>query len=416
MEPHGHFWVWGNKTLVVVDPVSARVVNRLALDAELWSDPVYADGYPVITERNEEGDSELYVFNTDPVSIHSRMLVGERPYHIYYVPFRREVWSHSDYEGQFDVLSLQDLTELHYPGVKAYNETPSHGKFLFDSEWGSMAFATTSLDPGIHEMDLENKDYVRFINMSDPIDESGVGCLGTHDLAVFKDANVLVVECTKPADERAIWEVDAETLEPLFRHAPMNGATYAVPDAGDLVFVGDRRENKTHILRKTSRDAETEVFSVTLPEPWKVAFYNTHPDPQNVSHWLAFVGLEREGIAVLDMTALIDGEESPYEILELGPGNQYRAVERGGPWIATTLADDEFNTFGLAIIDAETLEVREVEGIPEMAERVLWVPDEKGAHQEIQELKDRIEELEKMIEQLGVVGGGLRALRGRQGA
>ena len=43
----------------------------------------------------------------------SRVRVGARPVHLYFVEDAGEVWSHSDAEGTFYVISINDVTKLH---------------------------------------------------------------------------------------------------------------------------------------------------------------------------------------------------------------------------------------------------------------------------------------------------------------
>ena len=42
----------------------------------------------------------------------SRVRVGARPVHLYFVENAGEIWSHSDAEGTFYVISINDVTKL----------------------------------------------------------------------------------------------------------------------------------------------------------------------------------------------------------------------------------------------------------------------------------------------------------------
>ncbi|CEL93720.1 unnamed protein product [Vitrella brassicaformis CCMP3155] len=416
---HGAFVVFANRTIYLVDPDSAVAFDRIEVDVEKWGDPAASgisdEQMGVIPAQYEDKPGELWTYEFhDHFEIMTKLPLGERPVHTYWVDYLHEWWVHPDGDGHFDILSPDDIEKLDFENLKAYAANPSHGKLVWDEEWAPIGFATTTEDPGIHELDLQKREYIKFHNLSQPIDDSGVGCEGTHAIAHYANNEVILIECSRPSDARSIWEFDFERRQPIQRFN-FSGPIYPVPQYenspwgyhSSLALVGDKNNDRVHILRKDNASADTEVISIEVPGgPGKTSFINTVDDPDAPADWLAFVALESNrsdsGVAVLDLGRILEGDLT-YDVIKVGPGNKYRPIERGGDrWIATPVADEETGSYsGLAIIDALTREFRIVPNINDTS-RLIWMADwsHYAEENEIHELHEYIEELEHRIEQL----------------
>mmetsp|Transcript_8195 Transcript_8195/g.7731 ORF Transcript_8195/g.7731 Transcript_8195/m.7731 type:complete len:205 (-) Transcript_8195:103-717(-) len=165
----GKFWAFHQSsnskvgTVSIIDPESCEIVDTIkhGLYGSLpstWADGVYMENYEkdglVLINSGEPkqsnigGIGEVYVFSTKDKKAVAQIEVGGRPVHSYGIWNQFEYWVHSDKDGRFYVINLNEaigLLQLNLTDrIKAHRTDPSHGQLLWDEsqDLGSRGFIT----------------------------------------------------------------------------------------------------------------------------------------------------------------------------------------------------------------------------------------------------------------------------------
>jgi hypothetical protein len=195
---------------------------------------------------------------------------------VYAVWPRNEFYSHSDGDGHFYVIHLSDLSK-HSHKVSAMSAEPFHGKLLWDedpSELGDRAFATSTGEQLLFEIDLATKTQVGKYNFSgDLIPNSG--CLGLHAIAYSATNNHVYAECSGGGGTLEFDVSDDGTRNVRFVHQHLNvtGALYETPD-GSFVVASNTGANMLHVFTPNGSGAKSSIETeIKMPgHPSTVSF------------------------------------------------------------------------------------------------------------------------------------------------
>lgn len=218
----------------------------------------------ILTQRRRLPLSRRSLFRRSPRAVHS--------YGIY--P-QNEFWVHSDGNGLFYVIHMDDLTKTTHDDIEAKVDVPAHGKLVWDedpAELGSRGFATSTGEPFLFEIDLANKVQTSAYDFS----SFARDCTGLHAIAYSGVNNHVYAECAGPG---GILEFDVSGGTIAFVHQFENatGALYETPK-GDMVVASNKGGNLLHVFLPNEPGAKSSLeHNVPMPgNPSTVSFY-THP-------------------------------------------------------------------------------------------------------------------------------------------
>jgi len=398
LESAGHFYVFANKAIHVINPLSRSIVKNISREdlPTTWGDVVYAEDsnkkefYIFAADRS---NNRLIVIDTLKKDIVASVQIGQRPVHMYAISSRQEIWTHSDVEGHFDVVHLNSPSALKAK-VRTHTLVPSHGKLLFDDELGSTAFSTNTLEPGIHQLDLSqttSNSAPAFFNFSKMSLQKGWNftCSGTHGIAYSRINRHLYVECSG----RGLWEFSTETKELIHVFPEVKGQVYT-PPSNDWVVAVNSGASKVHILLpRASNSASSLSFEVSVPgSPSKPAFFRVPGrfipvvgDQQELSDYLGFFALTTPnsslaGVAVIDFESVIRGTLSRASTILAGSVTQgtfftHRSLKLGGQFVVT----ETHNPQGVYLIETLNHDAAYLIRGPENAQRIAWAPERNDA-------------------------------------
>ena len=219
--------------------------------------------------------SEMFVFETSergPPTVKSRIEGGGRMVHSYGVHTRNEFWSHSDIDGKFYIVHLSDLDKHIGTTVTKFEESPSHGKLLWNEngDLGDRGFATGTGETFLWEVDLETKNSKKYDFSNDV---SPGTCFGLHAIAYSSKAQHVFAECVGGG---GALEFDVSNGDIKFIHQWVNhtGSLYEVLD-GSYVIAANKGGDAAHVWKATSTGSAHDLVSnVELPgNPSTVTFY-----------------------------------------------------------------------------------------------------------------------------------------------
>ena len=138
---------------------------------------------------------------------------GNKPLHMYAVPFRYEAWTHTDLSSGFDVFSPQNITkpiassvaEMPHVGLlTGSGYTSGHGKLLWEDELGNLGFETNTYNAGgnfgtLGALDLGLKRRISFINITSSAQAATYCNWGTHGIGYNAPYNSIIAQCLDKA-------------------------------------------------------------------------------------------------------------------------------------------------------------------------------------------------------------------------
>jgi hypothetical protein len=179
---------------------------------------------------------------------------------------------HSDGNGLFYIIHLDDLTSTSHDDIEAKVDIPAHGKLLWDEdprELGNRGFATSTGESYLFEIDLAAKeqtaayDYSSFVEM----------CTGLHAIAYSDVNNHVYAECTGGG---GILEFDVNDGSIAFVHQFINvsGALYE-SSTGDMVVASNKEASDLYVFLPKERGVKSSLtYEVPMPgNPSTVSFY-----------------------------------------------------------------------------------------------------------------------------------------------
>jgi len=268
----GRFWVFNSNGVAIVNPDTCKVEETITSDLEggllpgRWYDGIYMENCPeeenpktkckkyiainsAITLSDTHGEApgagEVIFFDVDKVAAVSRVIVGPRPVHSYGVYTHNEYWTHSDGDGFFYVVDLNDIDGHTGKPIKAKIDEAYHGKLLWDESdlLQDTGYATSTGEPHLFIMDMKTHEQVGTFDFS-----AQPGCFGSHAIAFAKANQHLYIECTGFG---GMLEVDVSSpRSPVLvkQHMGITGAMYEAPDE-TYITVTDKGASKFHLIQ-----------------------------------------------------------------------------------------------------------------------------------------------------------------------
>jgi hypothetical protein len=188
---------------------------------------------------------------------------------------------HSDGNGLFYVIHLDDVSTTSHDNIQAKVELASHGKLIWDenpAELGNRGFATSTGEPVLFEIDLSTKELTSAYNYSSFVEL----CFGLHAIAYSGVNNHVYAECTGGG---GIIELDVSNNDIVFVHQHMDatGALYETPQ-GDMVVASNKGANVVHVfLPGPSGDRSSIEYDIPMPgNPSTVSFYTRPSDGSTI--------------------------------------------------------------------------------------------------------------------------------------
>jgi len=293
--PGGKFWAFYTGGIAVIDPETCSIETKIERDHNgenlpyAWNDGVYmqdannSKGYVLIGSRVDEtnafGDvvSHMYAVSTGDRRVVTKAEVGSRVVHSYGVYPKNEFWMHSDGNGLFYVINLDDLETVAHNDIEAKVEKAAHGKLLWDEspKLGKRGFATSTGETFLFEIDLEKKEQVLAYDFS-PF--TGDKCKGLHAIAYSEVNEHVYAECSGSGGAIE-FDVSGGSIQFVHQFEDANGALYETPD-GRFVVASDKGGNALHVFVPKGNGNKSSV-EYTVPmkgNPSTVSFYTNDKD------------------------------------------------------------------------------------------------------------------------------------------
>ena len=222
---------------------------------------------------------------------------------------------------------------------------------------GKVGYVTHFRNPGLHQLNLTNKSYKDFHNISDQ------GCHGTFYLAYSSLNKHTFVECFR-AD--FILEMDL-TNKQVIRKWNFRGKPYASPDGRFIVALyksinrttNQLLDSKIHVLRVSENGPTSLLPTPDIPSGVSRLVFDKKAGQQN--SYVAYISLlYSDKIAILDLSELELGRAALSYIEGVGsvqttpfsPGMS-RPLFVSGRWLVSPASADN----SVAIIDTSTLKL-----------------------------------------------------------
>eukprot|EP01023_Acetabularia_acetabulum_P005649 TRINITY_DN12314_c0_g1_i5.p2 TRINITY_DN12314_c0_g1~~TRINITY_DN12314_c0_g1_i5.p2 ORF type:complete len:515 (-),score=126.84 TRINITY_DN12314_c0_g1_i5:296-1840(-) len=309
----GLFYVFADKVIHVIDPVTLTIVQNITQDHKesplenlsgesvQWYDGVYMEDalddvrYVFINEGDVyEADnythSYVTVVDAENHKIVARVEVGPRPVHSYAVYEMNEYWTHPDSEGQFDVIKLGNFSSLHADGVEALVEDANHGKLLVDPDLFPLAYATNTGEQYVYKINIDTNEKVANFSytgfLADPSQ-----CRGTHAIAYSSINKHIYIECSGGGGILE-WDTQSDTL--VHQWVNETGALYETPDE-NFIIAAHKSDSKVFIFEPQGNGLiSSKAFEVNVPgNPGSPLFFPKNKTPSGLNDYLAFFPLTR---------------------------------------------------------------------------------------------------------------------------
>jgi hypothetical protein len=301
----GRFWAFHSKGISIVNPESCKVEKTIREDAdggplpESWRDGVYMEPKNSQNEAGEGhghilinsgvstydelggGFGEVIVVSTSPSEsdnpVKARVVVGPRPVHSYGVWTRDQFWTHSDGDGQFYVIELNDITQHTGKPIQAKVKVANHGKLLWDENvhLSKHGFATSTGERTVFYMDMDTHDLLGTYNYTKDITINYPRyCRGTHAIAYSSLNKHIYLECSGGGGILEMNVENPEKPEFVHQHKDATGSLYEIPD-GTAVVASDKTNNKMHIFKPDGTGNKSSIqYQIKVPgHPSTPTFY-----------------------------------------------------------------------------------------------------------------------------------------------
>ncbi|BDA42283.1 hypothetical protein COCOBI_03-1700 [Coccomyxa sp. Obi] len=257
VQPNGVFYVFADKEIQVVDPSGLKVTKSITTDqsgapltnaqneSRTWNDATFLEDpatnkyYVFINEgdiyTNADGSEYSYVTVIDTLigEIVGRVKVGALPVHGYSVVQLKQFWSHSDIDGSFFVISLDNINAT-AASVADFKTKTGHGKLLLDDSLYPRAYATNVNEQVIEEIDLPSQKRTNSFNYTSFLPDPSV-CTGTHSVTYSNISQHAFFEC---ADNMGVfeWNTVSNTFVAFFSN--ITGYVSAAPGDDEVLVIG----------------------------------------------------------------------------------------------------------------------------------------------------------------------------------
>lgn len=332
--------------ITLIDPQNAEVIGELTdgIDGASWGDAFSStdDGRLFV---NEGSNAQILVIGSEQ-QIETRLDVGPDPVHMYH-PRENELWTHSDEEGAFYVIDMNEPTVM--DKVVAAQENTAHGKLAYHDQLGDTGYATNTNDPGIHVVDLAAKEVTDFIETHD----EG----GTHAKRYNPVSGHVYVEGTQDARTAVVDTEDNSVVD----HYDIVGHIYNTPDDEYAVWVDE--EQGVNVLDPEQGEFVAELSVEGAPD--KMFF---HEDGDTVYGFTANTQNSKAAVVDFDQLEIV----GTVEVGDIHRPEDAQRLHRGGltanGWFVTPASGDNV----VSIVDATTRELHAKVEVAEGTETVAY--------------------------------------------
>ena len=165
---------------------------------------------------------------------------------------------HSDDDGHFYIIDLDDVTKHSGKKVKAHVFDENHGKLLWDEadHLAQHGYATSTGEQVIFILDMKERKLISTFNYTDYVLPNTCG--GTHAIAYSNVNKHLYVECSGGGGSLEISVMDP--INPTFvkQWTDASGAFYEVPD-GSYIVATNKGGNKLHVFKPQENSDESSL-------------------------------------------------------------------------------------------------------------------------------------------------------------
>jgi YVTN family beta-propeller protein len=383
LDHRGHFYVFAAGQILIIDPMDSKIVKTLGDSSYplIWGDSVFAvdkkSGKRYMFSADRTSNS-MYVIDTEKMELVSKIPVGNSPVHIYFVEHRNEIWSRADGEGNFDVISLEDVTKLAKADVTESPEVANkHGKLIYDEELNGVGYITNTQDQGIYKFNLDSTAAPVFLNFTES-NTLGKVCKGTHGIAYSNVNQHLFVECT---GSTGTWEFDTKTGSVVAVYDSIFGQLFSSPD-DRFVFAVNGNQAKIEVFSSALNGAQSNQpyhdISFSNSKISKIAFTpeSSYHNVSDVKDWIVWATLNdgAQGVGWADIGEVLNTNgqgvlSKNFSVLAAGSGSSTRNIKAGGRWVAVESAVPK----SLFIVDAYEKAIKSSISLPNVQVfRISW--------------------------------------------
>jgi len=292
----GKFWTFYEGGVAIVDPEMCQVDKTITTyhngeslpasfnDGIYMQDKTNKKGYVLIGSRvdetNELGEaySHMYAFSTNDQTVITKAEVGPRVVHSYGVYPQNEFWMHSDGNGLFYVIDLDDLSTAAHDDIEAKVENPAHGKLLWDEspKLADRGFATSTGEQYLFEIDLAKKEQTFAYDFS--VHTEIENCRGLHAIA-YSDMNEHVYAECSGGGGALEFDVSDGKVQFVQQFPKANGALYETPD-GRFIVASSKGHDALYLFvpQGTGNKSSVEYTIPMKGHPSTVSFYTNDDD------------------------------------------------------------------------------------------------------------------------------------------
>ncbi|CAK0787274.1 hypothetical protein CVIRNUC_010492 [Coccomyxa viridis] len=256
-QPHGAFYVFADKAIHIVDPQTLQVEKTLTSDqngnsltnaqnkSRTWNDVafvedaknekfyVFANEGDIYTDAAGSEYSYVTVIDTAAAVVVGRVRVGPLPVHGYNIPQLGQFWAHSDIDGTFYIIPVDNINGS-AATVADYKTNTGHGKLLLDDSLYPEAYATNVNEQVIEQINLPKQARTNSFNYSSFLPNASI-CTGTHSVGYSNISQHAFFEC---ADNMGVfeWNTVSNTFVRFFPN--ITGYVSVAPGDDEVLVVG----------------------------------------------------------------------------------------------------------------------------------------------------------------------------------
>eukprot|EP00850_Spirogloea_muscicola_P004657 SM000020S06007 [mRNA] locus=s20:400496:404218:+ [translate_table: standard] len=328
----GLFYVFGDGQIIAIDAAQGVVAKNIATSNltfpnscannqynGVWGDLTTSASNTIFASADYATDGAVFVIDTTQQTVAATVALPGLPFHLYYVDYLQQIWSHSDTGGGFDVINVQPPYNLVSGAVLNDTEKlPGHGSLLFDiPSQPNIGYVTDVFQSGVYELNLLQDDTgaannrVTFVDFSTvtAVQNMTIVCPGTHDIRYSQVAGRVFVACTSegvsnytgPNPGTVEFNPDNNVITNFYNFLGEN--LYITPDQSYLLSVSPD-DNVIHTLHFTAGSVFNYIPIAVNGSPDSAAFYPT-TSATGKSSYMAYVSLVNgPGMVAIDLAAV----------------------------------------------------------------------------------------------------------------
>eukprot|EP00850_Spirogloea_muscicola_P001742 SM000006S19507 [mRNA] locus=s6:1261973:1265690:+ [translate_table: standard] len=299
----GLFYVFGDGQIIAIDAAQGVVAKNIATSNLTfpnscannqyngdWGDLTTSASNTIFASADYATDGAVFVVDTTQQTVAATIAMPGLPFHLYYVDYLQQIWSHSDTSGGFDVINVQP--PYNFVSGAVLNDTeklPGHGALLFDiPSQPNIGYVTDVFQSGVYELNLLQDDtgaannrvtYVDFSTVT-AVQNMTIVCPGTHDIRYSQVAGRVFVSCTSegvsnytgPDPGMVEFNPNNNIITNFYNFSGEN--LYTTPDQSYLLVVSPD-DNVIHTLHFTAGSVFNYIPIAVNGSPDSAAFYPT---------------------------------------------------------------------------------------------------------------------------------------------